>query len=178
MVQYKSFETERLILKPTVDDDADFILELMNSPKWIVYIGDRNVKTREEARSYIRTKMLPQLQRLGYANYTVIRKSDQVKMGSCGLYDREGLEGIDIGFAFLPGYEKQGYATEAARRVIEYAFNDLQLKGLFAGHNPKNTASRHLLEKLGFQYTHDEYYEPTGLQHPSYLLEKGAGDTL
>ena len=66
----------------------------------------------------------------------------------------------------------QGYAIEAARGIIKYAFQVLGVEGLFAGHNPKNIASKNLLEKLGFQYTHDEFYKQTGLNHPSYLMTK------
>ena len=104
---YKSFETERLFIRPTTTIDSYFILELFNSPKWIENIGDRNIKSLEDASNYIEKNMISQLQRLGYSNYTVIRKSDNVKIGSCGLYDREGLDGIDIGFAFLPEYKKK-----------------------------------------------------------------------
>jgi len=85
MNQYKIFETERLILKPTSIEDAEFIFELLNTPKWIKYIGDRNIKTIENARGYIKTKMLPQLRKLGYSNYTLIRKADNCKIGTCGL---------------------------------------------------------------------------------------------
>ncbi len=66
----------------------------------------------------------------------------------------------------------KGYATEVTRAVMEYAFRRLGVAGLFAGHNPNNRGSRHLLEKLGFRYTHDEHYAPTGLRHPSYLLTR------
>ena len=122
MTQYKIFETERLILKPASEEDASFIFELFNTPKWLQYIGDRNVKTVEDARDYIKTRMVPQLERLGYSNYVVIRKTDNCKVGTCGLYDREGLEGIDIGFAFLPEYEKKGYAFEGAIELQHVAF--------------------------------------------------------
>jgi len=104
MNESEVFETDRLLLRPTSTADAEFIMELMNTPKWIEFIGDRNVKTLEGAKAYIANKMMPQLQRLGYSNFTIIRKSDDVKIGTCGLFDREGLEGIDIGFAFLPHY--------------------------------------------------------------------------
>lgn len=100
MKTYDTFETERLLLKATSKEDASFILELLNTPKWIKNIGDRNVKSLEAAQNYILERMTPQFERLGYSNYTVIRKADGAKMGTCGLYDREGLEGIDIGFAF------------------------------------------------------------------------------
>ncbi|HAH25695.1 MAG TPA: GNAT family N-acetyltransferase, partial [Prolixibacteraceae bacterium] len=62
--------------------------------------------------------------RLGYGNFTVTRKSDRVKIGICGLFDREGLEGIDIGFAFLPEYERKGYAFESADKLKDKAFDE------------------------------------------------------
>lgn len=79
-IPYKSFQTVRLILEPTSEKDAPFIFELMNTPKWIKYIGDRNVNSIEEAKEYIINKMQPQLEKLGYSNYTVIRKVDNVKL--------------------------------------------------------------------------------------------------
>ncbi len=155
MSVYKSFKTERLFLKPTSEEDAPFLLELLNMPKWIKYIGDRNVKSVEAAKEYIRNKITPQLEKLGYANYTVIRKSDGVKVGSCGLYDREGMEGIDIGFAFLPQFEKQGYAFEAANKIKEVGISDFSIKQISAITTKDNFDSQKLLEKLGFQYIED-----------------------
>ena len=154
MIQkYKTFETERLILRPTSEDDAEFILELLNTPKWMKYIGDRNVTSIERAREYIKSKMIPQLMRLGYSNYTLITKSDQQKIGSCGLYDREGLEGIDIGFAFLPQYEKQGYAFEAADRIKKAAFEEFEIDLICGVTTKDNVPSQRLLEKLGLKLT-------------------------
>jgi RimJ/RimL family protein N-acetyltransferase len=92
-------------------------------------------------------------------------------VGCCGLRPYKSEEGIcEIGIHLRRAFWGQGYAPEATRAVIKYAFNVLGVKALFAGHNPTNEASRRLLEKLGFRYTHDEYYPPTGLNHPSYLL--------
>ena len=151
MTAYKVFETERLQLKPTSVADTEFILELMNTPKWIEYIGDRNVKTIASTKAYIANKMMPQLQRLGHSNYTIVRKSDDAKIGTCGLFDREGLEGIDIGFAFLPAYEKQGYAFEAADKLKHMAFNEFGISELSAITAKNNCASQALLEKLGLK---------------------------
>lgn len=151
MNEYKIFETERLILRPTAEEDAEFIFELFNTPKWIKYIGDRNISSVESAGNYIKTKMLPQLKRLGYSNYTLIRKSDRNKIGTCGLFDRDGLEGIDIGFAFLPQYEKQGYALEAAIKIKNAGFDEFGIKHISAITTKDNLSSQKLLEKLGLE---------------------------
>lgn len=148
-MKYKQFETERLILKPTSEEDAEFILNLFNSPKWIEFIGDRNIKNIEEASEYIASKMISQLNRLGYSNYTVIRKTDGLKIGTCGLYDREGVEGIDIGFAFLPEFEGKGYAFESSDKLKELAFHEFGLQEISAITTKQNFASQRLLEKLG-----------------------------
>ena len=57
---------------------------------------------------------------------------------------------------------------------MDFAFKNtkLNVSALFAGHHPNNTSSAHLLKKLGFQFTHSEYYAPTGLYHASYLMNK------
>ncbi|WP_235894429.1 GNAT family N-acetyltransferase [Flavobacterium zepuense] len=151
-MDFKSFETERLLLVPTSVDDAAFILELLNSPKWIQFIGDRNVTTPEEAKAYIENRMMPQLHRLGYGNYTILRKHDRAKIGSCGLYDREGLDGIDIGFALLPAFEKLGYAFEAVNRIKEFAVNDLHLSQISGITTKDNISSQNLLVKIGLRF--------------------------
>lgn len=153
MSLHKIFKTERLIIRPTSEEDAEFIFELLNTPKFIKYIGDRNIHTVEIAKDYILSKMQPQLRRLGYSNYTIIRKSDNEKIGTCGLFDREGLDGIDIGFAFLPEYEKQGFAFEAADKIKNIAFNEFGIKALSAITIKNNVSSQKLLEKLGFEFT-------------------------
>lgn len=90
-------------------------------------------------------------------------------IGCCGL--RPYSDGkYEIGFHLRPEFWRQGYAVEAANTVIDYAFNVLNAAGLFAGHNPNNTASKKVLEKLGFSFIGNEFYEPTGLYHPSYEL--------
>lgn len=149
-MNYKIFQTENLYLKPTTEDDAEFILALVNSPKWLKFVGDRNVRTVEDARNYIKDKMLPQLEKLGFANYTLVRKADSVKVGTCGLYDREGTKGIDIGYALLPDFEKMGYATEAAKKLLEAAKNDFGIDELSAYTTRNHTDSQKLLEKLDF----------------------------
>ncbi|MCY1722888.1 GNAT family N-acetyltransferase [Prolixibacteraceae bacterium Z1-6] len=151
-VRYHTFETERLFIRPCVLDDAEFIFKLLNCESWLKYIGNRNVKSVEEACNYIKTKMYPQLKRLGFGNYTVIRKSDNTKLGTCGLNDREGLEGIDIGFAFLPQYEGQGYAFESAQKLKTAGFDLFLLTEITGITRPDNLPSRKLLEKIGLHF--------------------------
>jgi RimJ/RimL family protein N-acetyltransferase len=148
----KTFETERLILKLTTIADAEFIRILYNSPKWIEFIGDRKLNTVKDATKYIETKMLPQMERLGYGNYTIIRKSDGKKIGSCGLYDREGVNGIDIGFALLPDFEKKGYAFESVNYLKEIAFNNFKLKLISGITSKNNKPSQDLLMKIGLKF--------------------------
>jgi RimJ/RimL family protein N-acetyltransferase len=150
--KHKSFKTKRLQIRPVSEEDAAFILALVNTPKWIIYIGDRNVHTVNDAREYIKQRMLPQLEKLGYGNYTVIRKSDGVKIGTCGLYDRDGLNGIDIGFAFLPQYEKHGYAYESVSKLLEVAIRDFKINRISAITTKENKASQKLLVKMGLSY--------------------------
>ena len=148
----KSFETERLIIRPTNIEDAPFIFELLNSPKWLKNIGNRNIKTVDDAKAYIENKMVPQLEKLGYSNNTVIRKSDGVKLGTCGLYNREGLDGVDIGFAFLPQYEKMGYAFESTNKIKEVAKTEFGIEEISAITLPENIDSQKLLKKLGLTF--------------------------
>ena len=152
MPTFKSFETEHLLLNPTSVEDAGYVLELLNSPKWLHYIGDRNVMSLDDAKKYVEERILPQLYELGYSNYTITLKSNGAKIGSCGLYKREGLEHVDIGFAFLPQYEKQGYAFESASKILEVANSELHLKKVLAITTQENTDSQKLLEKLGLKF--------------------------
>ncbi len=150
---YKSFHTERLFLRPTDEGDAAFVLALLNTPKWLQYVGDRNVSTEDEAQEYIRKRMLPQLESHGYSNYTMIRKEDNTKVGCCGLYDREGLEGVDIGYSLLPEFEGNGYALEGARELIRAAKEDFAIATVKGITSKDHFASQNLLRKLGMVCT-------------------------
>lgn len=145
------FETNRLYLKAADIEDAAFILELLNTPKWIQFIGDRDVRDLLQAEKYIEERMLPAMEKSGFGNYVLIRKDNGDKIGTCGLYVREGLEGVDIGFAMLPAYEGKGYMYEAALKIKELASTDFQLERLNGITLPENMASRKLLVKLGLE---------------------------
>ncbi|MBL4668161.1 MAG: GNAT family N-acetyltransferase [Flavobacteriales bacterium] len=152
MNNYKSFETDRLFIKPTIESDADFIFELMNTPKWIKNIGQRNINSIEDAKNYINNKILPQLEKLGYSNYTVSLKIDNTKIGTCGLYNREGIDGVDIGFAFLPQHEKMGYAFESSNKIMQIALPEFGIKKISAITIKENLNSQKLIEKLGLSF--------------------------
>ena len=123
----------------------------MNTPKFIEYVWDRKINSIEDAEKYIRIKMLPQLLNLGYSCYSLIRKSDNLKIGTCGLYDRDGIAGLDIGFGLLPEYEGLGYAYESATRLKKAAFEEFELEEIKAITSKENISSQRLLEKLGLE---------------------------
>lgn len=145
-------ETERLVLQPITTRDADFILELYNTPHFIEYIGDKNIRTVEDAENYIQNKFLPQWEKLGYGNYLIIRKSDNKKTGTVGIFSRDGLDIHDIGFGFLPEFEGKGYGFEAASKIMEKAFADFACTKISAITSKENIASQKLIEKLGLKY--------------------------
>jgi len=148
----KILETDRLILRQlSIEDDA-FILELVNDPLWLRFIGDRGVRTLEDARNYLVNGPLAMYERAGFGLYLVERTSDGVSLGMCGLIKRDGLDDVDIGFAFLPEFRTQGYAYESAAAIMLYGRSILGLKRIVAITSLDNERSAHLLEKLGFTF--------------------------
>lgn len=146
-------ETERLRLRLYApDEDAAFMLELLNDPGWIKYIGDRGVRTVEEARKYIVERFIPAYEKSGIILYLTETRSDATPVGICGLVKRDYLDDVDLGFALLERYSGQGYAREAAEAVLAYAADMLGIERLVAITTQDNVASARLLEKLGFAY--------------------------
>lgn len=149
MPLHKTFKTERLILRPTSEKDAELIYQLMNTPKFIKYVGDREINSIQDAEKYIQIKMLPQLNTLGYSSYSIITNVGGLKIGTCGLYNRDGVDGIDIGFGLLPQHEGLGYAYESAYRLLRAAFKEFEITEIKAITRKENISSQRLLEKLG-----------------------------
>lgn len=145
-------ETERLTLRRLTVDDAEFVFALLNEPSWLRFIGDKGVRTLEDARAYIENGPLAMYQRFGFGLYVTERRTDGVPMGMCGLIKRDGLDDVDIGFAFLPAYWGRGYAFEAAAAVMEYGRNVIGLTRIVAITAPDNESSARLLEKLGLRF--------------------------
>jgi len=145
-------QTPRLLLTHFTEQDAPFILRILNTPGWLQFIGDRNVRTPEAAEQYTKEKLIGAYQQFGFGMYAVRLQDTREIIGMCGLVKRDHLEHADIGYAFLPEFTGQGYAREAAAAVLEYANQTLGLKPLLAIVTPNNTSSIKLLEKLNFNF--------------------------
>ena len=145
-------ETERLILREVTEADAAFINALLNTEGFLKYIGDRGVRTDDEARVFIRDRYRKSYSDNGYGLYTVIQKSDGVPVGVCGFVRRDTLPGPDIGFAFLPEHERKGFGLESASAMMEYGRDHLGFEEVYAITTITNGPSMRLLEKLGFHF--------------------------
>lgn len=142
-------ETQRLRLRRFTLQDCEFVLRLVNEPSWIQFIGDKNVRSLDDARAYIERGPLRMYEACGFGLYLVEGKDSAEPLGMCGLIKRDGLDGVDIGFAFVPEAWGHGYAHEAAAAVMEHARSDLGLKRVLAITLPSNHRSIKLLEKIG-----------------------------
>jgi RimJ/RimL family protein N-acetyltransferase len=145
-------ETERLRIRWFVAGDGAFILELLNEPSWVRFIGDKNVKSLEDARRYLQNGPMRMYDRVGFGLYMVESRHDAESMGMCGLIKRDTLEDVDLGFAFLPRFWRNGFAYEAASAVMSYARAVVQLTRVVAILSQDNERSARLLERLGFRF--------------------------
>ncbi|HSK79657.1 MAG TPA: GNAT family N-acetyltransferase [Thermoanaerobaculia bacterium] len=145
-------ETERLILRQLSPDDAELILELLNEPSFLYYIGDRGVRTIEDARQYILNGPVASYERFGFGPYRVALREGDVPIGMCGLFKRDSLEDPDVGFAFLARFWAKGYAFESASAVMTYGREVLGLDRIVAVTAPDNEASIRVLGKLGLRF--------------------------
>jgi len=144
-------ETPRLRLLRFELADAPFIVELVNEPGWLRFIGDKGVRNVEDAERYLRTGPLDHYARLGFGLYLIERKVDGMPLGMCGLIKRDTLECVDIGFALLARVAGQGIAHEAAAAVLDHA-RHVGLTRLMAITTPDNDQSQKLLRKLGMRF--------------------------
>ena len=170
--------TERIQFRPWSPDDLPLALELWGDPKVTAMIDARGQLSEEQVRERL-TREIATMDAHGVQYWPMFLLADGEFVGCCGLRPYKLEEGIyELGVHLRSQYWGRGYAMEACRAVVEYAFQELGAAGLFAGHNPNNERSRRLLEKLGFRYTHDELYPATGLRHPSYVLRAGTSPAL
>jgi RimJ/RimL family protein N-acetyltransferase len=160
--------TERIGFRIWSESDLDLALGLWGDPEVTRLIGGpfSAAQVRDRLQREIRIQ-----REHGVQYWPIFLRASGEHVGCCGLRPYgEDCAIREIGFHLRRAYWGSSLGAEAACAVIDYAFTELGSAGLFAGHNPANDASRRLLARLGFRYTHDEYYAPTGFHHPSYLL--------
>ena len=145
-------ETERLTLRFFRLSDTDFIIRLLNEPSFVEYIGDKGVRTVEEANQYLINGPMDSYERYGHGLNIVELKETGEPIGMCGLVRREYLDDADIGIAFLEQYWSKGYAMESAEAVLKHAQETLGLDRIVAIVTPKNYSSINLLEKVGLTF--------------------------
>jgi RimJ/RimL family protein N-acetyltransferase len=161
-------QSERLGFRQWCETDIDLAMGLWGDPEVTRFIGGPLSRAQVQERL---SREISTMQSRGVQYWPMFLLATGEHVGCCGLRPYKTEEKtFEIGVHLRKAFWGQGYAPEATNAVMNYAFNNLGVKALFAGHNPANDASRRVLEKLGFRYTHDEFYPPTGLNHPSYLL--------
>jgi RimJ/RimL family protein N-acetyltransferase len=144
------FTSERLFSTQASLEDAAFILELVNSPNWLAFIGDRGLKTLADAKNYIQKSLIDSYAQNGFGLYKVNLRENNTPIGICGFLQRDYLDHPDLGFATLPQYEGEGYTYEAAKACLAYAKSQLSFTTILAVTTAENTKSKNLLTKLGF----------------------------
>ena len=164
-------ETPRLRLRELTEQDAAFILELVNEPAWLRFIGDRNVHSLEDARGYIARGPVASYAKHGFGLWAVELCASAEPLGMCGLIRRDSLPYADLGFAFLARHRGHGYAREAAVATVALAHESFGLGRLLAITDPDNTASRAVLEDVGFAFEREFTWSENGKQQALYAKD-------
>ena len=160
--------TERLGFSRWQEDDWDLAFSLWGDPEVTKHISANGTFSEQEIKVRLQ-KEIKNNELYGVQYWPIFQLQTNEHIGCCGLRPYDLEKGIyELGFHLKSQHWGKRYAYEAATAAIRYAFDSVKATNLFAGHNPNNVASKKLLEKLGFRYTHDEFYPPTGLHHPSY----------
>lgn len=145
-------KTDRLTIRKLTEANASFILELLNEPAFLEFIGDKGVRSMEDAINYLRTEVLNSYRVNGFGPYLVELTAENEPVGICSLKKRELLPMPDLGFAFLERFRCNGYATEASLAILEYANQSLAIRKMAAITSPENKPSICLLKKIGFRF--------------------------
>lgn len=162
--------TARLGFSVWSEKDLSDALELWGNPQVTKFITADGRMSEEQVQQRL-NKEIDTFNKHHIQYWPVYILETNQNIGCCGLRPYSPENNIlEMGIHLKEQYWGRGFAQEACLEVIKYAFETLKVNALFAGHNPKNTSSAKLLKKLGFKYTHDEFYAPTGLHHPSYLM--------
>jgi ribosomal-protein-alanine N-acetyltransferase len=152
MRDQKIITSKRVTLRELTLGDAPFIIELVNDPDWLKYIGDKNVRSIADAERYLTNGPMSLYEKHSVGLWAVELRESREPIGMCGLVKRDALEDFDLGFAFLPKHRGLGYAYEASQGVLKYVNDVMKLKRLAAIVNRENAPSSSLLKKLGFEF--------------------------
>jgi len=153
-------ETERLLLRQCVVEDADVILRLLNEPSFLENVGDRGVRTTEDATNYLLNGPIASYAANGYGIYLVLLKETSAPIGMCGLLQRPQFVHPDVGYTLFPEFWRRGFAIEAASAVVEHAHRSLGIEHVLGLVSPHNSRSIQLLEKLGFIFQEPALLQP------------------
>ncbi len=156
------------------NSDLQLAHSLWGEPDVTRYICASGIFTPDDIKNRLLTE-IRNYEQYGVQYFPFFSLETSALVGCCGLRPYKNCTGVyELGFHLRKEFWHQGYAMEAAAEIIDYAFYTLNAKELKAGHNPNNIASSKVLSKLGFVYECDEFYEPTGLNHPLYSLKTNA----
>lgn len=155
-------ETERLVIRHLTTNDAEFILRLVNEPSFIANIGDRGIRSLEQATNYLLDGPMSSYRHHGHGPYLVALRDTLTPIGLCGLLKRVQLDDVDLGYALLPEFCAQGFAFEAASAVLDFAYDSLEIPRTLGLVSPDNSRSIKLLEKLGFKFRELQQMKPDG----------------
>jgi RimJ/RimL family protein N-acetyltransferase/uncharacterized protein YndB with AHSA1/START domain len=170
-------ETDRLLLRYFEAGDAGVVLRILNEPSFIENVGDKGVRTTEDAAAYLASGPIASYEAHGYGLYLVVLKNTNEPIGMCGLLNRPQFADVDVGYSFLPEFWRRGFAAESVSAVIEHARRALGIGRIIALVAPHNVSSARLLEKLGFTFRERALLQPAGsevLVYASAAPEPGA----
>ena len=167
-------KTERLLLRPFTMDDLDAFFALRADADVMRYISSPTPTTLEGTRERL-SQVIEQYGELGFGFFAVVRQSDERLVGWCGLAPIDSVPEIEIGYGFAPDCWGRGYATEAARAIIKFGFEDLGLTRIVAVAFPENTGSTNVMKKLGMSYVHVGRYWGADLVRYDITRELFAG---
>ncbi|KAG0645495.1 putative N-acetyltransferase p20 [Hyphodiscus hymeniophilus] len=168
--------TPRIGFRHWSKDDIVLATTLWGDPEVTHFIDARSPLYSTQIREKLDAELETQRQH-GMQYWPIFLVEDGKHVGCCGLRPKDAQSRIfEFGVHLRTSYWGTGIAAEAGRTAVDYAFEHLMARQLFAGHHPENHASRRLLERLGFVYIGDQLYPPTGLEHPSYMLVRTTSD--
>jgi [ribosomal protein S5]-alanine N-acetyltransferase len=153
-------KSDRLELKKLRISDAEFILTLLNTASWIKFIGERDVKSKEDAIAYIK-----KINSNPLTTYWVIKIKDGLKsIGLITLIQRAYLFHKDLGFALLPAYNGQNYAFESSQLLLQNLKSNSDDTIIQAVTLSNNDLSIKLLNRLGFKFENEIIFQKEILQ--------------